>query len=77
MAALAGVKTIKNLRGEVTHITIDVKKHKDKMGKLKEMGLVPKSKFIKEWDDAIANGAKTVAQSEKDMLKYIKELWKK
>ena len=77
MAAVAGVKTIKNVRGDVTHITIDVKKHKDKMEKLREMGLVPKSKFMKEWDAAIANGAKTVAQSEKDMLKYIKELWKK
>ena len=77
MAAVAGVKTIKNLRGEVTHITIDVKKHKEKLPMLTEMGLMPKSKFMEEWDAAIANGAKTVAQSEKDMLKYIKELWKK
>ena len=70
MAALAGVKTIKNLRGEVTHITIDVKKHKDKMGQLTEMGLMPKSKFMEEWD-----AAKTIEQSKKEMLKLIDELW--
>ena len=77
MAALAGVKTIKNLRGEVTHITIDVKKHKDKMGKLTEMGLVPKTKFMKEWDAAIANGAMTPDELGVSLKNYVRELWKK
>ena len=77
MAAVAGVKTIKNLRGEVTHITIDVKKHKDKLPKLTEMGLMPKSKFMKEWDEAIADGAMTPDELGVSLKKYVRELWKK
>ena len=77
MAKIAGVKTTKNLSGEVTHITIDVKKHKEKLPMLTEMGLIPKSKFMEEWDEAIANGAMSPDELGVSLKKYVRELWKK
>jgi hypothetical protein len=29
MAAVAGVTTKKNIKGQITHVTVDVRKHKD------------------------------------------------
>ena len=60
MAKIAGVTNIRNAKGELTHIRIDVKKHKDKMVMLKEMGLVPKTKILQSWDLEIANEKKTI-----------------
>ena len=60
MAKIAGVTNIRNTKGELTHIRIDVKKHKDKMVMLKAMGLVPKTKILQAWDIEIAKEEKSI-----------------
>ena len=77
MAQVAGITTKKNTKGEITHVTINVKKHKEKIPILTEMGLMPKSKFMKEWEAAIADGAKSPEEFKKEMYKFIDELWAK
>lgn len=53
MARIAGVKTTKNASGKLTHVTIDVRKHPQAIGTLKEMGLLNKTQFEKECEEAI------------------------
>jgi hypothetical protein len=43
MARIAGVTTKKDTRGNITHVTINTKKHPEAVGKLKELGLMEKS----------------------------------
>ena len=45
MAAIAGITTKKNTKGQVTHVTIDVKKHQDKIQALTEIGVLQKTPF--------------------------------
>jgi hypothetical protein len=45
MAAIAGVTTKKNARGQITHVTVDVRKHKEVIPMFNEIGLMPKTKF--------------------------------
>jgi hypothetical protein len=45
MAAIAGITTKKNARGQVTHITVDARKHKEVIPMFNEIGLMPKTKF--------------------------------
>jgi hypothetical protein len=45
MAAIAGITTKKNAHGQITHITVDVRKHKEVIPMFNEMGLLPKTKF--------------------------------
>ncbi|MCZ2225052.1 MAG: hypothetical protein LC122_15625 [Chitinophagales bacterium] len=72
MARIAGVKTTKNARGKLTHVTIDVRKHPQAIGTLKEMGLLNKSQFEKECEEAISlEEARTLA------IKNLREIWKK
>ena len=76
MAQVAGITTKKNTKGELTHVTINVKKHKEKITPLlEEFGVVKKSTFKQEWDDALANGAKTIEESKRDIHKLLDKLW--
>jgi hypothetical protein len=50
MAAIAGVTTKKNTQGETTHVTVDVRKHKEVIPIFNKIGLIPKSKFQEEWE---------------------------
>jgi hypothetical protein len=70
MAAVAGITTKKNIRGQITHITVDVRKHKEVMPIFNEMGLVPKTTFKKECEDAIS-----VEEFRKRVHKKLKTLW--
>jgi hypothetical protein len=70
MAAVAGVTTKKNTSGQITHVTIDVRKHKEVMPMFNEMGLVPKTTFQKECKDAIS-----VEEFRKRVHKKLKTLW--
>ena len=54
MAKIAGITTKKNTKGQVTPVTIDVKKHKDKIPMLTEIGVLPKTDFQNQWDDAMS-----------------------
>ena len=72
MAQVAGITTKKNIRGEITHVTINVKKHKETIPMLTKLGVIPKTKFMQEWD-----AAKTIEQSKNEMNNLIDELWSK
>ena len=73
MAAIAGIKTKKNLKGQVTHVTIDVKKHQDKIQALTEIGVLPKTKFQERCE-----GAMTLEELRTSMYKFINDYgWKK
>jgi hypothetical protein len=78
MPQVAGITTKKNTKGELTHVTINVKKHKEKITPiLEELGVVKKSTFKQEWDDALANGALTPDELGASLKKYINKLWAK
>jgi len=73
MPRIAGVITEKNAKGEITFVTINVKKHrKTIMPVLEQMGVVKKSKFMQEFEKGVPvkAGFKTV----KD---HVNNLWKK
>ncbi len=71
MPRIAGVATHKNTKGEITHLTVDVKKHKDLVAPLLEQ-LGVKSKFEQDWERGI-----TLEEFRKNLHKRTKELWKK
>ena len=49
MPRIAGVITKKNIKGELTHVTIDVKKHKDSITPfLEKLGITTKTQFQKD-----------------------------
>ncbi len=73
MARIAGVATQKNTKGEITHLTIDVKKHKEFVAPLlAQLGAKEKSKFEKNWERGI-----TPEELRQNLHKRIKHLWKK
>ncbi|MEO7309718.1 MAG: hypothetical protein ABIX01_04925 [Chitinophagaceae bacterium] len=73
MARIAGVATQKDTRGNITHITIDLKKHKEAVPVLKELGLMEKTQFEKECEGAI-----TLEEFKQGLLDHIDSLpWKK
>jgi hypothetical protein len=72
MAKIAGVTTQKNAKGELIKITIDLKKHGEKLTPiLQEMGLIEKSQFDKDCE-----GALTVEEFKEEMLTHVRGLWK-
>jgi hypothetical protein len=73
MARIAGVTTKKDAGGNITHVTINVKKHKQAIPVLKEMGLMEKTRFEKECEDAI-----TIEEARSHTHEFIRNLpWKK
>jgi hypothetical protein len=69
MAAVAGITTQKNVKGQITHITIDVKKHAAIIPTFNELGLLPKSAFQKERKSGI-----TLEEFRTNMHKRIDDL---
>ncbi len=73
MARIAGVVTEKNAKGEITYVTINVKKHRAAiMPLLEQMGVVEKTAFMKEFEKGLS-----VEEARKLSLRHIDELWKK
>lgn len=73
MPRIAGVTTEKNAKGEITYVTINVKKHKETiMPFLEQIGVVEKSKFMQEFEKGLS-----IEEARKLSLKHIDELWKK
>ena len=54
MPVIPGVATKRNKHRKLTHITIDVRKHPQAIVALKELGLVPKTQFQKDCEDALS-----------------------
>ncbi len=73
MAQIAGIKTQKNTKGEITHVTINIKKHKELITPvLEELGVLQKSKFMQEYEKGI-----TIEESKKRVFAKIDSLWSK
>jgi hypothetical protein len=72
MAAIAGITTKKNTKGQLTHITVDVKKHAAIIPMFNELGLLPKTAFQKERENGI-----TLEEFRSNMHKRIDDLWSK
>jgi hypothetical protein len=70
MAAIAGITTKKDLQGKLTHVTVDVRKHKQVIPMFTEIGLIPKTKFQIECEDAIS-----VEELRTRVHKKLKQLW--
>jgi hypothetical protein len=70
MAAIAGITTKKDLQGKLTHVTVDVRKHKQVIPMFTEIGLIPKTDFQKRSEDAIS-----VEEFRTRLHKRLKELW--
>jgi saccharopine dehydrogenase-like NADP-dependent oxidoreductase len=71
MAAIAGI-TKKNIKGQLTHVTLDVKKHAAVIPMFKELGLLPKTTLQKQRENGI-----TVRELKDSLLEQIDELWSK
>jgi hypothetical protein len=72
MAAIAGITTKKNLQGKLTHITVDVRKHKQVVSMFEDIGLIHKTDFQKRCEQGIA-----VEEARQHSLKHIRSIWKK
>ena len=74
MARIAGIATKKNEKGEITHVTINVKKHRDTITPmLEQLGVIKESSFEEEW----ALGGMTVEELKNSLHKTVNELWRK
>lgn len=74
MARIAGIATKKNRKGEITHVTIDVKKHRDTITPmLEQLGVIRESSFEEEWE----RGGITVEELRTSLYKTVDELWLK
>jgi hypothetical protein len=71
MARIAGVTTQKDTRGNITHVTINTKKHPEAVGKLKELGLMEKTQFEKDFE----NGT-PIEETRIELIEFVKGLWK-
>jgi hypothetical protein len=72
MARIAGVITKKDTRGNITHVTINTKKHPEALGKLKDLGLIEKTQFEKDYENAM-----TFEEFEEKILNFANNLCKK
>ncbi len=72
MPQLEGITTTKNIEGEITHLTIDIQKNKDLKPLLTELGLLPKTTFQKNCEDAIS-----MEEFRKRVHKKLNDLWLK
>ncbi len=70
MPAIAGVATKRNKRRQLTHIIVDVRRHPQALTALKELGLVPKSQFEIDCEDAI-----TTQELEEHLIHKVKEFY--
>ncbi len=73
MAAIAGITTKKNARGQITHVTVDVRKHKEVIPMFNEIGLMPKTKFQLECEKG-----HSAEETREILLKHVRSFpWKK
>lgn len=73
MAQVAGITTKKNTKGEITHVTFNVKKHKDTITPiLNQLGVMQITEFQKKCENSIS-----LEQGRKICQDYLKEIWTK
>ena len=74
MPRIAGVVEKKNIKGELTYVTIDVKKHRDAISPfLEKLGITTKTQFQKDRE-----GGLTIEEARALSLAHLKTLkWRK
>ncbi len=73
MPRIAGITTKKNVKGKITHVTIDVEKYRQAIiPVLNQLGLIEKTEFQRECE----NGH-TIEESRKRVHAKIDTLWEK
>jgi hypothetical protein len=72
MAAIAGITIKKNIKGQLTHITVDVRKHKEIIPMFNEIGLIPKTDFQKRCEEGVS-----IEEARNQSHKFIDELWER
>ncbi len=74
MPRIAGITTKKNVKGKITHVTIDVQKHKQAIiPVLNQLGVIEKTEFQKDCEGAIS-----IEEAREDTLNFVRSLpWKK
>ncbi len=71
MPRIAGITTKKNDRGKITHLTIDVQKHRETITPvLQQLGVIEKTQFQQEWEKGYA-----IEESRKRLHAKIDKLW--
>jgi selenocysteine-specific translation elongation factor len=73
MPEVSGITTQRDTEGKITHVTIDVQQHKDKITPmLYELGIMEKTAFQIECENGF-----TIEESRKRVHAKIDSLWKK
>jgi hypothetical protein len=73
MVSIDGIDTKINNKGEITHLTIDVEKHKNIVAPLLErLALSEKEQFDEKWKNGISP-----EQLKENLHKRIEKLWMK
>jgi hypothetical protein len=72
MAAIVGITTKKNVKGQLTHVTVDVRKHKNVIPMFNEIGLLPKTDFQKRCEEGVS-----IEEAIQQSYKFIDKLWKR
>jgi selenocysteine-specific translation elongation factor len=73
MPEVVGITTQKDTEGKITHVTIDVQRHKEKITPmLYELGVMEKTAFQIECENGI-----TPEELREHLLTTVRSLWKK
>jgi hypothetical protein len=73
MPRIAGITTKKNDMGKITHVTINMQKHRKAIAPLlQQLGVIEKTQFKKDCEGAI-----TPEELRQNLHKKIKEMWQK
>jgi hypothetical protein len=73
MIDIEGIETQTNKKGEITHLTIDVEKHRDFVAPLlDQLEQIRVSKFNQDWKRGVS-----VEDARKQTHEFIREMWKK
>jgi hypothetical protein len=73
MSAISGITTKKNARGQITHLTVDVRKHKEVIPMFNEIGLMPKTKFQEKCEKGTP-----LEEARQELLAHVRSFpWKK
>jgi hypothetical protein len=73
MSTVSGITTKKNARGQITHVTVDVRKHKEVIPMFNEIGLMPKTKFQEQCEKGTL-----LEEARQELLAHVRSFpWKK
>ena len=53
MASMEGISTQRDTNGEITHLTIDLRRHREAIPALEELGFIEKKTFEERFDNAL------------------------